>query len=70
MRFPNRIRLAAAVALSLPILGAALTVPAAAAPVCATTPSGTTCVDPTGTCLVAFYPRLGPATCLRNPIQP
>lgn len=44
--------------------------PAHATPVCTSTPSGTTCVDPTGSCLIAIYPRFGPASCLRNPIQP
>jgi len=42
--------------------------PAQAQPVCGSTPWGTTCADPTGTCLVANYPKVGPATCLRNPI--
>ncbi len=41
---------------------------ASAAPICTSTPSGTTCVDPTGSCLIANYPDHGPATCLRNPI--
>lgn len=44
--------------------------PASADAVCVPTPSGTTCVDPTGACLVAVYPRVGPATCLKNPIGP
>ena len=39
-----------------------------AAPICASTPSGTTCVDPAGSCLIANYPNHGPAVCLRNPI--
>ncbi len=41
---------------------------AGAAPICTSTAFGTTCVDPTGSCLVANYPNHGPATCLRNPI--
>ena len=45
-------------------------VPTPAEAACVPTPSGTTCVDPTGACLIAVYPRVGPATCLKNPIGP
>lgn len=64
------VRMALTLSLAVATLGAGLAPPAAAAPICTSTPSGTTCVDPTGACLVAFYPRVGPASCLRNPIGP
>lgn len=62
----ERLGLSMAVAASFGTV--ALPTQAAAAPICASLPSATTCVDPTGSCLVANYPDHGPATCLWNPI--
>ena len=62
----ERLGLASAVAASF--VTVVLPTRAAAAPICISTPSATTCVDPTGSCLVANYPNQGPAICLRNPI--
>lgn len=56
--------------MALSFVGVSFVGSAHAAPVCTPTPSGTTCVDPTGSCLVTFYPRFGPALCLVNPIDP
>jgi hypothetical protein len=62
------IRLGVSIALALSFVSVFFLGQASAAPVCAPTPSGTTCVDPAGNCLVTFYPKFGPAMCLRNPI--
>jgi hypothetical protein len=62
------IRVGLPVVLASQLLGIGFAGRASAAPVCATTPTGTNCVDPTGTCLITFYPNHGPALCLKNPI--
>ena len=62
------IRLCSSVVLAVAVVIVTLPTHAGATPICTSTPSGTTCVDPTGSCLIANYPNHGPATCLRNPI--